>query len=132
MYHFHLKCHYLEYLLTYKSQGSFQNSIHTKLHTNVLCSLTNVTQFSFNVNAKCHNSVHFFSWANSYIIVILAFLISPLGSAYSLFLANFFGWASHYLFLQKVNSTLLLCQLGSEALLPLGQLQSAYRPTTHG
>ena len=41
------------------------------------------------------------------------------------------GKASNYLFLQKVNSTLLLCQLGSGALLPLGQLQSAYRPTTH-
>ena len=84
----------------YKIQGSFQNSIHTKLHTNVLCSFTNATQFSFNVNAKCHNSLHFFSWANSYSFElwkfcltsrqsILAFLIGPLGSTYSLFLADF-------------------------------------------
>ena len=47
-------------------------------------------------------------------------------------LGQIHGNASNYLFLQKVNSTLLLCQLGSEALLPLGQPLTAYRPTTHG
>ena len=42
------------------------------------------------------------------------------------------GNASNYLFLQKVNSTLFLCQLGSEALLALGQLMTASMPTIIG
>jgi hypothetical protein len=36
-------------------------------------------------------------------------------------LSGYMGSASNYLFLQKVNSTLLIYQLGSEALLAKGQ-----------
>ena len=42
------------------------------------------------------------------------------------------GRASHYLFIHFVNSTLLLYLLGSEALLPLGQLHTASIPTAPG
>jgi hypothetical protein len=47
-------------------------------------------------------------------------------------ICDFVGNASNYLFLQKVNSTLFLCQLGSEALLALGQLMTASMPTPIG
>ena len=45
-------------------------------------------------------------------------------------LSDYMGSASNYLFLQKVNSTLLIYQLGSEALLAKGQLLPAKIPNT--
>ena len=79
---------------------------------------------SFPVISLSVHSVH-----EAVICSILSYILD-LASNFSCRITKY-GKASNYLFLQKVNSTLLLCQLGSGALLPLGQLQSAYRPTTH-